>query len=75
MTCDDEIEYMGTGWFHIMAVIICGLGNAADAVELLCISYIIPELDKEDETVTDHAKSKQRKSYSLLFARRCQPFR
>lgn len=46
---DDSIEVLGTGWFHIIAVIICGVGNAADAVELLCIGYIIPALEDQGE--------------------------
>jgi VNT family MFS transporter (synaptic vesicle glycoprotein 2) len=35
-----------------MAALVLGLGNAADAVELLCVSFIIPELD-EDVRDTD----------------------
>jgi MFS transporter, VNT family, synaptic vesicle glycoprotein 2 len=46
---DSVIEALGTGWFHIAAVIVCGLGNAADAVELLCIGYIIPSLESQGE--------------------------
>lgn len=45
VTCDEEIEWIGNGRFHWITVGVCGLANAADAVELLCISYIIPELD------------------------------
>ena len=44
-TLDAEIERMGTGRFTAVAAFICGLGNAADAVELLAISFIIPNLD------------------------------
>ncbi|KAL6070224.1 Synaptic vesicle glycoprotein 2A [Balamuthia mandrillaris] len=41
---DKELERIGTGWFQYLAMSILGLGNAADAVELLAIGYILPEL-------------------------------
>ena len=46
-SCDDEVEKMGNHKFTYLAAMICGLGNASDAVELLAISFIIPNLDVE----------------------------
>eukprot|EP00164_Ancoracysta_twista_P007714 GFYU01011002.1.p1 GENE.GFYU01011002.1~~GFYU01011002.1.p1 ORF type:complete len:501 (+),score=123.70 GFYU01011002.1:68-1504(+) len=43
---EDEIEATGPGAFQRMVVAACGVGNAADAVEMMCISFIIPELDE-----------------------------
>ena len=48
-TVDETIEYLGVGRFHFYAGIICGIANAADAVELLAIGYIIPKLDVHGE--------------------------
>ena len=44
VTVDECLERIGTGRFHVIAVIICGLGNAADAVELMAIGYILPQM-------------------------------
>ncbi len=38
---------MGNKQFTFLAAMVCGLGNASDAVELLAISFIIPNLDVE----------------------------
>jgi len=46
-SCDDEVEKMGNSKFTYLAALVCGLGNASDAVELLAISFIIPNLDVE----------------------------
>ncbi|RYE84464.1 MAG: MFS transporter, partial [Methanosarcinales archaeon] len=43
---------IGNGKFQYVAALICGLANAADAVELLCVSFILPEL----EGITDYEK-------------------
>lgn len=43
---DREFERIDIGRFHYMAVNILGWANAADAVELICISYVIPELSR-----------------------------
>lgn len=37
---DEEIEHIGLGYFHYAAGLICGIGNASDAVELLAIGYV-----------------------------------
>ncbi|ELR16663.1 transporter, major facilitator subfamily protein [Acanthamoeba castellanii str. Neff] len=39
-----SFERIGNGWFQYTAISLLGLGNASDAVELLAISYILPEL-------------------------------
>ena len=44
LSVDECLDRIGTGRFHVIAVIICGLGNAADAVELMSIGYIMPAL-------------------------------
>lgn len=44
ITVDEELEHLGIGKYHYVAGVICGIANAADAVELLAIGYIIPQL-------------------------------
>jgi VNT family MFS transporter (synaptic vesicle glycoprotein 2) len=36
---------LGSGRFQWLAVSILGLANAADAVEVLCIGFILPQVD------------------------------
>ena len=43
-TVDEEIEVIGFGRFHAAALAVLGLANASDAVELLCISFVLPRL-------------------------------
>ncbi|KNC48400.1 major facilitator superfamily transporter [Thecamonas trahens ATCC 50062] len=43
---DAAVERLGIGRFHKVAVAVLGLANASDAVELLAIGYILPELNK-----------------------------
>ncbi len=52
VTVDEELEEIGVGRFHYIAGAVCGLANAADAVELLAIGYIIPQL----KDITDEMK-------------------
>ncbi|KAF0746955.1 hypothetical protein AaE_007926 [Aphanomyces astaci] len=40
---DTEVESIGCGFFHHRMVIILGLGNAADAVEILAMNYILAD--------------------------------
>ena len=35
---EDALEQIGTGWFHWKLLLICGFGNASDAVEV-CTSF------------------------------------
>jgi len=43
-TVDEEIEIIGFGRFQFLAVMILGIANASDAIELLCASFILPQL-------------------------------
>ena len=45
LTVDAEVNHLGFGRFHLMALAVLGLANASDAVELLCLSFILPLLD------------------------------
>lgn len=47
---DKHVEAIGVGPFHYKALAILGIGNAADAVELLAIGYILPQLS---ESISD----------------------
>ncbi|ETW07133.1 hypothetical protein, variant 2 [Aphanomyces invadans] len=40
---DTEVKVIGCGFFHHRMVIILGLGNAADAVEILAMNYILAD--------------------------------
>ncbi|OQR96613.1 synaptic vesicle glycoprotein [Thraustotheca clavata] len=42
---NEEVEAIGCGYFHRRMVVILGLGNAADAVEILAIGYILAVYD------------------------------
>ncbi|EQC27501.1 hypothetical protein SDRG_14703 [Saprolegnia diclina VS20] len=42
---NEEVEAIGCGYFHKRMVVILGLGNAADAVEILAIGYILAVYD------------------------------
>jgi VNT family MFS transporter (synaptic vesicle glycoprotein 2) len=45
---DDLLDEVGLGRWNVGIVLICGLGNAADAVEAMCMGYILPELPGVD---------------------------
>jgi hypothetical protein len=45
VTLDEEMELIGCGKFHWRAGVVCGLANASDAVEMMAVAYILPELD------------------------------
>ncbi|KDO17185.1 hypothetical protein SPRG_17415 [Saprolegnia parasitica CBS 223.65] len=38
---EQEIELLGCGRFHVRMACVLGLGNAADAVEILSMGYIL----------------------------------
>ncbi|CAG0915845.1 unnamed protein product [Notodromas monacha] len=44
-TVDEAIE--AAGWFHHRLLILCGLMWAADAIEILCIAYVLPAAECE----------------------------
>jgi len=39
---EDVLDTIGTGWFHWKLLLVCGFGNAADAVEIMALSYFLP---------------------------------
>jgi MFS transporter, VNT family, synaptic vesicle glycoprotein 2 len=39
------IDKIGLGLSQYLILLVCGLGNASDAVEILSVSYILPELE------------------------------
>ncbi len=47
MTFDEAIEQVGYGRFQTKLMIICGLGWAADAMEVLLISFALPAIAAE----------------------------
>jgi len=49
---DHEIERIGVGPFHYYCLALLGLGNASDAVEILCIGYILPVYPEEVSAFT-----------------------
>ena len=54
-TVDEEIDAIGSGRFQAIAVAVLSLANASDAVELLCISFVLPRLSAEVFGDTDKA--------------------
>lgn len=50
LSVDDEIEHLGFGRYQTVALLVLGLANASDAVELLCLSFILPNLTTEGGT-------------------------
>jgi putative MFS transporter len=47
MTFEDAIREVGFGRFQTKLMVLCGLGWAADAMEVLLISFVIPAVGKE----------------------------
>ena len=47
MTYNDAIEKIGMGKFQYKLMVICGLGWAADAMEVLLIAFAIPAIGEE----------------------------
>lgn len=35
---------LGYGKFHVLLLLVCGLANASDAVEILCVSLLLPSV-------------------------------
>jgi len=48
---DDEVDYedalqeCGYGRFHYLLLFICGWANASDAIEIICISFLLPSAE------------------------------
>src|SRR5690606_15336885 len=47
MTFDEAIQQVGYGRFQTKLMILCGLGWAADAMEVLLISFALPAIAAE----------------------------
>lgn len=47
LTLEEAIERVGFGRFQLRLLFVCGAGWAADAMEVLIISFVIPALMKE----------------------------
>ncbi|CAG5957655.1 unnamed protein product [Menidia menidia] len=39
---EEAVELTGFGLFHWLLLVVCGWANASDAVEILCVSFLLP---------------------------------
>ncbi|XP_041650910.1 synaptic vesicle glycoprotein 2C [Cheilinus undulatus] len=39
---EEAVEQAGFGIFHYALLVVCGWANASDAVEILCVSFLLP---------------------------------
>jgi hypothetical protein len=49
---DTLFTLQGYGKFHYLFLLVCGLANASDAVEVLCISFLLPSAECELKLTT-----------------------
>lgn len=42
MTVKSFFFFLGFGLFHWILLVVCGWANASDAVEILCVSFLLP---------------------------------
>ncbi|XP_069551477.1 synaptic vesicle glycoprotein 2B [Brachyistius frenatus] len=42
LTYEEAVEEAGFGLFHWLLLLVCGWANASDAVEILCVSFLLP---------------------------------
>jgi len=42
---ETTMEHAGFGKFHYWLLLVCGWANASDAIELLCISFLLPSAE------------------------------
>ncbi|CAL8359050.1 unnamed protein product [Lota lota] len=42
LTYGEAVEETGFGVFHGLLLLVCGWANASDAVEILCVSFLLP---------------------------------
>ncbi|XP_029992293.1 synaptic vesicle glycoprotein 2C [Sphaeramia orbicularis] len=42
LTYEEAVEEAGFGLFHYLLLVVCGWANASDAVEILCVSFLLP---------------------------------
>lgn len=58
---DEALEGAGVGLYHVILLLVAGWALASDSVEVQCISFVTPQLDKPDSQlhpskVTSQAK-------------------
>lgn len=46
---ESAMSRLGTGRFHWISGFICGLANSSDAVELLAVEYLLPNMDNGED--------------------------
>jgi VNT family MFS transporter (synaptic vesicle glycoprotein 2) len=39
---EECLSMIGFGKFQILLLIVCGMANASDAIEILCVSFVLP---------------------------------
>ena len=42
---EQALSLIGFGRFHLVLLFVCGLANASDAIEILCVSFILPSAE------------------------------
>ncbi|KAG7473318.1 hypothetical protein MATL_G00094400 [Megalops atlanticus] len=42
LSYEEAVEEAGFGCFHGLLLVVCGWANASDAVEILCVSFLLP---------------------------------
>ncbi|KAF7648998.1 hypothetical protein LDENG_00148750 [Lucifuga dentata] len=42
LTYEEAVEKTGFGLFHWLLLVVCGWANASDAMEILCVSFLLP---------------------------------
>ncbi|CAL1594682.1 unnamed protein product [Knipowitschia caucasica] len=42
MNFEEAVQQAGFGLFHWLLLLVCGWANASDAVEILCVSFLLP---------------------------------
>ncbi|XP_037553339.1 synaptic vesicle 2-related protein, partial [Nematolebias whitei] len=42
LSYEEAVERAGFGRFHWLLLLVCGWANASDAVEILCVSFLLP---------------------------------
>lgn len=41
---EEALDNIGLGFFHFVLILVCGWALASDSVEVLCISFVSPQL-------------------------------
>ncbi|RNA29098.1 synaptic vesicle glyco 2B-like [Brachionus plicatilis] len=42
---EKALSAIGFGKFHLLLLFICGLANSSDAIEILCVSFVLPSAE------------------------------